>query len=60
MTEDESQAAADDLAKRLRLLMDVAVAESGSEPTYSQIAEYLKQRGISLSRSRWTLSLIHI
>ena len=54
MTEDESQAAADDLAKRLRLLMDVAVAESGSEPTYSQIADYLKRRGISLSRSRWT------
>ena len=52
MTEDEGQAAADDLAKRLRLLMDVAVAESGSEPTYSQIAEYLRQRGISLSRSR--------
>ena len=39
MTEDESQAAAEDLAKRLRLLMDVAVAESGSEPTYSQIAD---------------------
>lgn len=54
MTEDESQAAADDLAKRLRLLMDVAVTESGSEPTYSQIAAYLRQRGISLSRSRWT------
>ena len=33
MTEDESQAAAEDLAKRLRLLMDVAVAESGTEPT---------------------------
>ena len=53
MTEDGSQAAAEDLAKRLRLLMDVAVAESGSEPTYSQIADYLKERGTNLSRSRW-------
>ena len=44
MTEDESQAAAEDLAKRLRLLMDVAVAETGSELTYSQIADYLKER----------------
>lgn len=54
MTEDESQAAAEDLAKRLRLLMDVAVAESGTEPTYSQIADYLQERGTNLSRSRWT------
>ena len=54
MTEDETQAAAEDLAKRLRLLMDVAVAESGTEPTYSQIAGYLQERGTNLSRSRWT------
>ena len=54
MTEDESQAAAEDLAKRLRLLMDVAVAESGTEPTYSKIAGYLHERGTNLSRSRWT------
>lgn len=54
MTEEENQAAADDLAKRLRLLMDVAEAESGTEPTYSQIADFLKQRGTNLSRSRWT------
>jgi len=54
MTEEESNAAAQDLAKRLRLLLDVAVAESGAEPTYSQIATYLHQRGTSLSRSRWT------
>ena len=44
MTEEESQAAAVDLANRLRLLMDVAEAESGAEPTYSQIADYLKER----------------
>lgn len=54
MTEDESKAAAADLAKRLRLLLDVAIAESGSEPTYAQIAAYLEQRGTNLSRSRWT------
>lgn len=54
MTEDHSQAAADDLAKRLRLLMDVAEAESGTEPIYSQIADFLKERGTNLSRSRWT------
>ncbi|NOJ60311.1 hypothetical protein [Arthrobacter sp. 260] len=51
---DEDNTAAQDLAKRLRLLLDVAIAESGSEPTYSQIAAYLDQRGTSLSRSRWT------
>lgn len=54
MTEDENKAAAQDLAKRLRLLLDVVIAESGSEPTYSQIAAYLDQRGTNLSRSRWT------
>ena len=54
MTEEESQAAAVDLANRLRLLMDVAEAESGAEPTYSQIADFLKERGVNLSRSRWT------
>ena len=54
MTEDDSQAAAEGLATRLRLLMDVVEAESGTEPTYSQIAEFLKDRGVNLSRSRWT------
>ncbi|RJT87272.1 hypothetical protein D6T64_15975 [Cryobacterium melibiosiphilum] len=50
----ENKTAAEDLAKRLRLLFDVAVAETGSEPTYTQIAEFLKERGTNLSRSRWT------
>ncbi|MEL5990696.1 hypothetical protein ACOKGD_13705 [Microbacterium phosphatis] len=54
MTEDESKAAAEDLARRLRLLLDVAIAESGSEPTYSQIAAFARDRGVNLSRSRWT------
>ena len=54
MTDDESATAAADLAKRLRLLLDVAIAETGSEPTYSQIAAFLRDRGTNLSRSRWT------
>lgn len=54
MTEDDSKMAAEDLAKRLRLLLDVAITESGSEPTYAQIAVFLEKRGINLSRSRWT------
>ena len=54
MTENESKTAAEDLAKRLRLLLDVSVAETGSEPTFTQIAAFLQDRGMNLSRSRWT------
>ncbi|MGX5695115.1 hypothetical protein ACWKWP_02855 [Agromyces soli] len=54
MTEHDSTAAAEDLAKRLRLLIDVAAAETGTEPTYTQIAQFLGERGTKLSRSRWT------
>ena len=54
MADDDSTTAAEDLAKRLRLLLDVAAAETGAEPTYSQIAAFLEQRGVKLSRSRWT------
>lgn len=54
MTEDESKAAAEDLARRLRLLLDVSIAETGTEPTYSQIAAFVQSRGLNLSRSRWT------
>ena len=54
MTDEESTTAAENLAKRLRLLLDVAVAETGSEPTFAQIAAYLEERGTNLSRSRWT------
>lgn len=54
MTEEEGKTAAEDLAKRLRLLLDVAVAESGAEPTYAEIAAFVQSRGVSLSRSRWT------
>jgi len=54
MTEVKSTTAAEDLAKRLRLLLDVAEAETGSEPTFTQIAAFLEKRGTNLSRSRWT------
>lgn len=54
LTEAESKAAAEDLAKRLRLLLDVAIAETDFEPTFSQIAAFLEERGANLSRSRWT------
>ncbi|MEU1970784.1 hypothetical protein ABZ477_03940 [Microbacterium sp. NPDC019599] len=54
MTDDDNQSAAQDLAKRLRLLLDVSIVESGAEPTYGQIAAFLESRGASLSRSRWT------
>ncbi|WP_104090832.1 hypothetical protein [Cryobacterium sp. N19] len=54
MPDDESTTAAEDLAKRLRLLLDVAEAETGHEPTFAQIAAFLETRGTNLSRSRWT------
>lgn len=54
MTEDMNSTEADLLAKRLRLLLDVKATETGTEPAYSQIAAFLKDRGINLSRSRWT------
>lgn len=53
-TQEQNQAAADLLAKRLRLLLDVKTAETGAEPSYSEIAAFLKERGVNLSRSRWT------
>src|SRR5687768_11172165 len=54
MTETENNEAAENLAKRLRLLLDVAIAETGSEPTFAQVAGFLEERGTNLSRSRWT------
>ncbi|SDG83873.1 hypothetical protein [Microbacterium pygmaeum] len=54
MTEIDEKSAAQHLAKRLRLLLDVSIAESGAEPTYGQISAFLQARGASLSRSRWS------
>lgn len=53
-TQEQNKATADLLAKRLRLLLDVKTTETGSEPSYSVIAAFLKERGVNLSRSRWT------
>lgn len=55
--EEETRTAAALLAKRLRLLLDVMAAETGSEPAYSEIAAFLAERGTNLSRSRWTYML---
>lgn len=53
-TEDQNKAAAELLEKRLRLLLDVKAAETGAEPSFSEIAAFLRGRGTNLSRSRWT------
>ena len=53
-TENQNKAAAELLEKRLRLLLDVKAAETGAEPSFSEIAAFLKERGTNLSRSRWT------
>ena len=53
-TEDQNKAAAELLEKRLRLLLDVKAAETGAEPSFSEIAAFLRERGTNLSRSRWT------
>lgn len=54
MSEETSSTEAELLAKRLRLLLDVRATETGVEPAYSQIAAFLSERGVNLSRSRWT------
>ena len=46
-----------ELARKLRLLMDVILAEDGKPVTYTVLAAYLKRRGLSLSRARWTYML---
>lgn len=53
-SEEQNKAAAELLEKRLRLLLDVKAAETGTEPSFSEIAAFLKERGTNLSRSRWT------
>jgi len=54
MTDERTDSAAESLARRLRLLLDVATVETGVEPTYGEIAQFLNDRGISLSRGRWS------
>lgn len=42
-----------ELARRLNLLLDVAVAERGKPVTFREIQEQLASRGVNLSRARW-------
>lgn len=48
---------AHELANRLRLLLDAAAAENGTEPTYQEVATVLERKGVSLSRGRWSYML---
>lgn len=42
-----------ELARRLNLLLDVAVAERGRPVTFREVQEELASRGVKLSRARW-------
>jgi len=53
MDEKELQEA-DALAKRLRLLIDAETASRGTEPTFTEISDFLAKRGIAISRGRWS------
>lgn len=55
--DSNDEGAPDTLAQRLRLLIDLHTVEYGSEPTYTEVAESLEGRGVSLSRARWSYML---
>lgn len=42
-----------ELARRLNLLLDVAVAERGKPVTFREVQEQLASKGVKLSRARW-------
>ena len=42
-----------ELARRLNLLLDVAVAERGKPVTFREVQEELAAKGIAMSRARW-------
>jgi hypothetical protein len=46
-----------ELARRLHLLLDYVEAVRGDPYTFTEISEYLAQRNIPLSRSRWSYML---
>ena len=50
---DDSQTPQAELARRLNLLLDVAVAERGRPVTFREVQEELASRGVKLSRARW-------
>ncbi|RJT90212.1 hypothetical protein D6T64_04590 [Cryobacterium melibiosiphilum] len=45
------------LASKLNLLLDAVAAERGQPLTYREIAAALDDRGVSLSRARWSYML---
>ena len=42
-----------ELARRLNLLLDIAVAERGKPVTFREVQEQLASKGVKLSRARW-------
>ena len=43
-----------ELSRRLKLLLDAAVAEHGQPVTFRDISEAMAARGVTLSRARWS------
>lgn len=43
----------DELSRRLRLLLDVAVGENGRPLLFLEISQAMTARGVKLSRARW-------
>ena len=43
-----------ELSRRLKLLVDAAVAEHGQPVTFREISEAMAVRGVTLSRARWS------
>jgi len=42
------------LTIRLRILLDASAARSGNEVTFTEISDFLSDRGIAISRARWS------
>lgn len=51
------QQARHELARKLNLLLDAVAAERGKPATYKEIAAALEERGVGLSRARWSYML---
>lgn len=57
LTPAQQEQHAELLASRLRTLMDITTARTGTEVTFTDVSEYLATRDITLSRSRWSYIL---
>lgn len=42
------------LGERLRTLIDIVKARDGKDVIHAELEEYLKERGLTLSRARWS------